>query len=104
MSTQLRAFKPLAQTQNTAVTTTATSIPLNYALGTFVVRMCNVGSQMIFLIPVEAGSSTTATLTNAIPLAAGATDLMTMPTGTVALSVIAAGVGSTLYTTVGEGL
>lgn len=105
MSTQTRAFRPLAQTQNIAVTSTAQPQALNYKLGTVAVRFCNIGSQVVYFLPIEAGDTTTVvTATNGIPLPAGQTEVFTMPTGISSLSVIASGAGSTLYTTVGEGV
>lgn len=104
MSTQNRAFRPLAQTQNIAVTTAAQTQALNYTLGTVAVRLCNIGTQLIYFLPVEAGSATVVTTTNGIPLPAGQTEVFTLPTGTVSLSIIAGSTGSSLYITIGEGL
>lgn len=104
MSTQTRAFRPLAQTQNIAVTATAQTHTFNAPVGTFAVRFCNVGTQMIFLLPRKAGDTTAATVTNAIPIPAGQTEVYTFGPGTTSVSVIAAATGSTLYTTVGEGV
>lgn len=104
MSMQTRAFRPLALTQNIAVTAAAQSQTFNYSLGTFAVRFCNVGTQTVFILPRETGNTTDATVTNAIPIPAGQTEIFTMSQGTINFSVIAAATGSTLYTTVGEGL
>lgn len=103
MSTQWRAFRPLALTQNIAVTAAAQSQTFNYSLGTFAVRFCNIGTQTAFILPRETGDTTDATATNGIPIPAGQTEIITMSQGTVDFSVIGA-VGSTLYTTVGEGV
>lgn len=103
MSTQWRAFRPLAATQNTTVTGSAQTVTLNYNLGTFAIRFCNIGTQTCFVLPGE-GTQTAATISNAIPIPAGQTEVFTMPTGCVSYSVIAAGAGSSLYSTVGEGL
>ncbi len=103
MSTQWRAFRPLAATQNIAVTATAQTQTLNYALGTFAIRFCNVGTQTVFILAGEA-SQTAATTTNAIPIPSGQTEIFTFSNGVVSFSVIAGSTGSTLYTTVGEGI
>lgn len=104
MTTQIRAFRPIGPTQNIAVTgTAATQTFTPVPPGTFAVRFCNIGTQTVFVLPGEA-SQTTATVTNAIPIPAGQTEIFTMSQGTLSYSVIAGGVGSTLYTTVGEGL
>lgn len=104
MSTQNRAFRPLAQTQNIAVSGTAQTQALNYTLGTYAVRVCNVGTQMIYFLPVESGSAAVATANSGIPLPAGQTEIFVLSQGTIGLSVIAGATGSTLYTTCGEGV
>jgi hypothetical protein len=103
MSTQIRAFRPLAPTQNVAVTSVAQTVPLTGALGTFTVRFSNVGTQVVFILPGEA-TQVAATTTNAIPIPAGQTEIFTLSQGTQSLSVIATATGSTLYYTIGEGL
>lgn len=103
MSTQLRAFRPLAATQNTAVTASSQTVALNYSLGTFAVRFSNIGTQTVFILPYE-GTAVAATTTNAIPLPAGQTEIFTFSQGTTGYTVIAGSTGSTLYSTVGEGL
>lgn len=104
MSTQLRAFRPLAATQNIAVTATAQTQTITpVALGTFVVRFCNIGTQTVFVLFGES-TQTAATITNAIPIPAGQTEIFTASQGTLSFSVIAGATGSTLYSTVGEGL
>lgn len=104
MSAQLRAFRPLADTQNVAVTGTAQTLTLNYQLGTNAMRVCNIGSQTIFVVVNDANSTKTATVATSMPIPAGNTEVFTAGNGSVSLSVIAAGVGSTLYVTQGEGL
>lgn len=104
MTTQIRAFRPLATTQNIVVTAAAQTQTFSpVPPGTFVVRFCNIGTQTVFVLPGEA-SQTAATVANAIPIPAGQTEVFTMSQGTLSFSVIAGGAGSTLYTTVGEGL
>lgn len=100
MSTQFRAFRPLAPTQNIAVTATAQSLALTNTVGNSVaVRFANIGTQTVFVT----FDNTVATATNGVPLPAGQVEAFTITTQ-YPLSVIAAGTGSTLYVTVGEGL
>lgn len=104
MSTQRRAFRPLAATQNIAVTATAQTQTFSpVPLGTTAVRLCNVGTQTVFVLFGET-SQTTATVSNAIPIPSGQTEIFTMSQGTTTFSVIAGSTGSTLYSTVGEGI
>lgn len=103
MSTQLRAFRPLAATQNIAVTAAAQTQTLNLSLGVFAIRFCNIGTVTVFVLAGET-TQTDATVSNAIPIPAGQTEIFTFPKGTATFSVIASATGSTLYTTVGEGL
>lgn len=104
MSTQLRAFRPLSPTQNVAVGVTATSIDLTGYIGTMAIRLCNIGNQPVFFRTREISDSVDATLSNAIPVPAGQTEIFTLPSGTTSISVIAGSTGSTLYFTLGEGL
>ncbi len=104
MSTQWRAFRPLALTQNIAVTAAAQTQTFNYSLGTFAVRFVNIGTQTVFVLLRSSGDTTAATTSNAMPIAVGDTAIFTCHVGTVDFSVIAGDVGSTLYSTVGEGL
>lgn len=103
MSTNQRAFRPLAATQNIAVTASAQTVTLNFSLGTFAIRFCNVGTQTVFVLPGES-TQTAATVTNAIPIPSGQTEIFTVSQGTLSFSVIAPATGSTLYTTCGEGI
>lgn len=100
MSTQIRAFRPLAPTQNLAVGTAPQTITLNFQLGTPQVRLCNIGTQTVF-INVDGAA---ADVTTGVPLPAGQTEIFRLATNTASISAIAAAIGSTLYTTVGEGL
>ena len=103
MSLQTRPFRLLAATQNIAVTATSQTVTFNNPLGTYSVRFCNVGTQVVFVLPFE-GTAVAATVTNAIPIQAGVTEVFTMAPGTTGYTVIAAATGSTLYTTIGEGM
>lgn len=104
MSTQFRAFRPLLATQNIAVTAAAQTQTFSPAPnGTSAVRFCNVGTQTVFVLFGEA-TQTAATVSNAIPIPSGQTEIFTMSQGTLSFSVIAGATGSTLYSTIGEGL
>ncbi len=104
MSMQLRAFRPLADTQNVVVTASAQSLTLNYPLGTNSIRVYNSGTQIVFFLVNDATSAKTATVSNAMPVAPGNTEVFTMGNGSVSLSIIAPAVGSTFYVTQGEGV
>lgn len=104
MALQLRAFRPLAPTQNVAVGVTASDITLTGFMGTMAIRLCNIGNQPVFFRTREASDAVDATLSNAIPIPAGQTEIFTLPSGTTSISVIAGSTGSTLYFTLGEGL
>lgn len=104
MSTNQRAFRPLAATQNLAVTASAQTVtfsPVPY--GTLAVRFCNVGTQTVFVLFGET-SQTAATVTNAIPIPSGQTEIFTISQGVTTFSVIAGATGSTIYSTLGEGI
>ncbi len=58
------------------------------------------GSQTIFL----SYGSVTASLTTSMPILAGTQTTLAIPPGVAQISVIAAGVGSTLYATIGNGI
>lgn len=104
MTMQLRAFRPLANTQNLVVTGSAQTLPLNYQLGTTSIRVWNNGSQPIFFVVNDATSNNTASLTTSMPVAAGNTEVFTIGNGSINLSIIAPTTGSTVYVTQGEGL
>lgn len=103
-STNIRAFKPLSATQNIAVLATPTDINLNTVVGTMAIRLCNIGTQPVFVLFREPANVTEASLSNAIPIPAGQTEIFTLPSGVGSISVIAGSTGSTLYFTLGEGL
>lgn len=97
---QIRAFRPLAPTQNIAVTGTAQSLALTGTVGTvFAVRLANVGTQTVFVT----FDGTTATATNGLPIPAGDIEVFTI-TRDYSISAIASATGSTLYVTMGEGV
>lgn len=100
MSLQLRAFRPLSATQNLAVTASAQTVTFNNLNGTRAVRMTNKGVQDVFIT----FDGTTSTTTTGMILPAGATEVFTLGNDVTSISVIANGTGSTLYTTIGEGV
>jgi hypothetical protein len=104
MSTQIRAFRPLAATQNIAVTASAQTVTLNYSLGTPQIRFCNIGTQTVFIVLGDNSSQIDATAANAVPIPAGQTEIFRVPPNCPSYSVIAGATGSTLYSTVGEGI
>lgn len=99
MTTQVRAFRSLADTQSVAVLTSNTAITLNYTNGTRALRVCNVGTQVVFINFNAAGS-----LATGIPIPAGQTEVFTIPNDVTSVGTIANATGSNLYTTVGEGI
>lgn len=104
MTTQIRAFRPLADTQNVVVTGTAQTLTFNYQIGTNAMRVCNIGTQTVFVVINDATSNKTATVAIGMPIPAGNTEVFTVGNGNQTMSIIAAGTGSTLYVTQGEGL
>lgn len=105
MANQFRAFRPLAATLSaTPDGLVASTITLNYNLGVRAVRLCNIGTQTVFVLLREAGDATAATALNGIPVPAGQTELFTLPLGITTLSVFSAAAGSSIYATIGEGI
>lgn len=105
MSTQHRAFRPLAATQSaTPDGISASTVTFNFTLGTRAVRLCNIGTQAAFIRFREAGDSTAATAINGIPLPAGQTEIFTIGNDVLNMSVFSSAAGSVIYSTVGEGL
>jgi hypothetical protein len=95
------SFQPrggAASTNNIAVTAAAQSMPLPIiAVEGVTVRLVNAGTQTVFI--AFAGTATVAT---SMPMLANTIETFTFPQGAV-ISVIAAGTGSTLYATFGDG-
>jgi hypothetical protein len=101
----MQPFRPLAATQSAVLDGIAAStINLNYTHGTTAVRLCNIGTQTVFVRPREADDVTVTTVLNGIPIPAGQTAIFTLSRGVTNLSLFASAAGSTLYSTVGEGL
>jgi hypothetical protein len=95
----LRTFRPLAETQNIAVTDSDQTVTLNNTIGTRAIRFVNIGTQTVFINFTGA-----ATVGASMPLPSGQTELFSVGTDITSYHVIAAATGSTLYSTVGEGL
>lgn len=102
-------FKPRAPTANVAVTAVAQTISPTYAVNSPTLEtytpctgylLTNVGTVTVFVI---FGASPVVTASNGIPLQAGSAQTFTGPENSV-VQCIAAGVGSTLYVTPGEGV
>ena len=105
MTTQIRAFRPLAPTQVTAVTGTSQTITLNWNLGTRALLVHNSGTDTIFVSMRSDGSIAPALLVGSVPMLPNTSRVFTIAQETTQIAVIgAAGTGSTLYTTIGEGL
>jgi hypothetical protein len=103
MSVEQRTFKPLAATQNIEVTTSSQVVTLNFTHGTHAIRLVNKGTALVF-VEFSKDAAPTADATTSLPLPAGQTEVFTLATGVISYAVIADGAGSTLYSTVGEGL
>lgn len=104
MSTQRRAFRPLAPTQSIAASGTAQTITLNYQIGTNAARVWVNGTLPVFIEINDAISGKVATATASMPIAAGNTEVFTIGNGSINISVISTGTGSTFYVTQGEGM
>lgn len=103
MSVEHRTFRPLAATQNVEVTASSQTVTLNYTNGSRAIRMMNSGTQTVF-IEFSKSASPTATTASSLPLPAGQTEVFSIGPGIITYAVIAGDVGSTIYSTVGEGL
>lgn len=107
-------FRPLAKMQVQAVTSTAATVKLNYnEKKDRVIRIAVEGTEGVFILfctpsatVVGDDSISVATATNATLLMLEQTvEAFTLPAGVSQLSVIStAASGSTIYTTIGEGL
>lgn len=95
----LRTFKPTADTQNTAVTASSQTVTINNTIGSRAIRFVNIGTQTVFI-----SFTATATVGASMPLPAGQTELFSIGPDVTVYSLIAGATGSTVYSTVGEGL
>jgi hypothetical protein len=102
MTTQTRAFRPLAATQNTAVTSASQTLTFTYVAGTRAIRVCNVGTDTVFINIISTASATVAA---GVPILANTCDWFTITNDQTTIKFIGAAGGlSTLYVTVGEGM
>lgn len=107
MSTQKRAFRPLGKnkTVNLAVTASNQYIAIpNTPLGTRSIRVVVIGTATVFMEHAESNTTSPATTTTSMPQMANTSEVYTISTDITHLAVIAAGTGSTVYLTYGEGL
>jgi len=102
MTAEIRTFRALANTQNTAVTTSSQAVEIAYSLGTRSVRFSNIGTQTVFI--AFGDSTVTASTATSMPLQAGNTEVFTIGKDITHYAVIAPATGSTIYVTIGEGL
>jgi hypothetical protein len=103
--TLIRAFRPLGtnKTVNLVVTAVAAQLTIpDSPLGVRALRIANVGTTPIF---IEFGdTTTTASVTTSMPILANTVEVFTLDYTDTIVSAIAAGAGSTMYITYGEGL
>jgi hypothetical protein len=100
MTTQFRAFKALAATQTTAVTNTNQNVALNWNNGTRTIRLCNIGTEVVWV-----NFDGVAAVGTGIPIPANQTELFIIGKDVTSYGVIAAtGGANSLYSTIGEGL
>lgn len=101
----IQAFQPAptaASTTALAVTGSNQTLTLspNGGAMTRSVRLANIGTQTVFVALDTVASS----VTTSMPILANSVEVFTLPAGITTLSVIAAGAGSTLYATIGDGV
>lgn len=101
----IQAFQPAptaASTTALAVTESNQTLTLspNGGAMTRSIRLVNIGTQTVFV----ALGTVTSSVTTSMPILANSVEVFTLPAGITTLSVIAAGTGSTLYATVGDGV
>lgn len=87
------------QTQTLAVTAASQAITLTVAgLGTRTIRVVNSGTQTVFM-----RYNAAATVAASLPILANTVEVFVLPNDVTTLNFIAAGAGSTVYVTPGEG-
>lgn len=93
------AFSQVGATVNVAVTGTAQTLTFTaYDTAETTVRLCNIGTQTVFI-----NFQATATSSNGIPLLANSSEVFSKGSA-LSVSAIAATIGSTLYATTGLGV
>lgn len=101
MSDYVRPFEFKGNTVNLAVTGSTQQLTFPAGVGTRSIRVVNVGSQTIF---INKGDSTvTASTSTSLPILANTVESFLIHPEDTTLAAIAAGAGSTLYITIGEG-
>jgi len=101
----IQAFQPAptaASTTALAVTGSNQTLTLspNGGAMTRSMRLANIGTQTVFV----ALGTVTSSVTTSMPILANSVEVFTLPASITTLSVIAAGTGSTLYATIGDGV
>lgn len=100
MNTQGRAFRPIAATQNTAVTNSNAAITLSpVSVATRQLRIANIGTETVFI-----RFGTAATTAAGIPMVPNSVEIYTIKDETTVNVIAAVGGSNTLYVTIGEGL
>lgn len=103
MTAQLRAWRPLANTQSQAVTTASASVLIAPAqLGTRALRLVNSGADTVF-VSFTTGAAT-ASVTTSFPMLPNSAEVMTFAVDVTHVNVIGLAASNTLYITSGEGL
>ena len=101
----IRPFGPRQSTNtvNLAVTASSQTLAVPVAgIGYRSVRICNVGSNVVFL---QFGTSTaTATTTTSMPMAGDSVEVFLLDPETTYVAAIAGTTGNTIYMTVGTGV
>jgi hypothetical protein len=102
----IRPFRPadenFSATLNTPVTGVASSVTLVLGIAGKTVRILNSGTQTIFVRMVSA-SGGAATVASSMPMLPNTVETFFASTDVLSISAIAAGAGSTMYVTVGDG-
>lgn len=100
---RIEPFLPVGVTVNIAATAASQVLALTPLINNFIgsLRLANIGSQTLFV--AFGTSNTTVTAANGVPLPTGLSELFHFSEGITHVAVIAAGVGSTLYATSGNG-
>lgn len=104
MSVYSRAFRQLSATQSTAVTGVSQQVTINNLNGTRQLRVVNEGTQTVFIVFGEGANVTALTDGTQMALLANTVEIFTINPNVDRYAVIAGAVGSTIRTTVGEGL
>lgn len=100
MSTDVRTFRPLANTQTVAATDTNSNLVLSGPGGSRAVRIYNAGTSTVFL-----SFGGTAAVATGMPMPSGGVETFSISIDITSLGIICDTAGTaTVYVTVGEGL